>query len=229
MLSFLREQGYEDSSAAKQPAGGGAVPEAGEEPKKQEYLTVVAAQNKNVRKSTWLLAVLFGIGLLCLWFMIKKSAPQTAAATTAGMEEARIEMAITRLTGVRSEMFSGLEKIVKKFYEFSDVQQVEADELVKNPFKIETLLSDLKEAPDSGEFDIAPTAKDLELLTICQSDQGNCCVIDDRVLYEGDSIRGFKIRQISDSFVTLEWAPECNEGRLGPRLEGLEIVLKLSE
>jgi hypothetical protein len=41
-------------------------------------------------------------------------------------------------------------------------------------------------------------------------------MINDRILYERDSIRGFKVRQISDSFVKLE-------------SEGVEIVLKLSE
>jgi hypothetical protein len=41
-------------------------------------------------------------------------------------------------------------------------------------------------------------------------------MIDDKVLYEGDIIKGFKVRQISDDFVKLE-------------LEGLEIELKLSQ
>ena len=41
-------------------------------------------------------------------------------------------------------------------------------------------------------------------------------MIDDKILYEGDSIKGYKISQISDSFVKLE-------------LEGVEIVLKISK
>jgi len=41
-------------------------------------------------------------------------------------------------------------------------------------------------------------------------------MIDDRILYEGDSIRAFKVCQIGDSSVKLE-------------SEGMEIVLKLSE
>ena len=242
MLSFLREQGHEDSSAAKGPIAAGRTPaEAVEDSQEQEYLTV-AAQDKNVRKTTCLLAVLFGIGLLCLWFMIKKSAPQTATAEIVGTEEVQIEMAIARLTGVGSEMFRGLEKIVKKFYEFSDVQQVEVNELVKNPFAIEMLFSNSKGVADTEGFDIAPAAEDMELLTICRSEQGICCMIDDRMLYEGDSIGGFKVRQISDSFVKLvplepkkksltglEWDPKCNEEHLDARSESLEMILKLSE
>lgn len=44
----------------------------------------------------------------------------------------------------------------------------------------------------------------LQLLSIMQSDQGDCCMIGDKILYEGDSIEGFKVSQIGDSFVKLE-------------------------
>lgn len=225
MLSFLREQEIEDSSARKPSAtAGGISADSTGQIQRQEYITV-AAQGRNVRKTTTLLAVLFGIGLLCVWFMIKKTAPQAAVGST---EEARIEMAITRLTGVRTEMFDGLEKIVNKFYEFSNVRQVKADELVKNPFKHEMFLGDLKDIDNTeeGNSDInaemmrqrrlAQQAENMQLSSIMQSDTGNFCMIDDKILYEADSIRGFKLCHISDSFVELE-------------LEGVKIVLKLSE
>ena len=227
MLSFLREQGPEDSLVPKPPEAAGKKPADGtKETQEQEYLTV-ATQRKQVRKTTILLAVLFGIGLLSLWLMIKKSASQTAAASV-DTEEAQIETAITRLTGVRSEMFNRMDEIVKKFYEFSDVPQVQANELVKNPFELETFLGDVKVTPDTEERDYDSEAermrrqqlrqqtKNLELLSIMQSDQGNCCMIDDSILYEGDSIRGFRVCQIGDGFVKLK----CGD---------VEIVLKLSE
>jgi preprotein translocase subunit SecG len=195
----------------------------------QEYLTV-AARDKNVRRSTILLAGLFILGLLCLWFMIKKSSPQTATACfgQVSTEEAQIETAIARLVGVRSEMFNRMGEIVKKFYEFSDVQQVKVDELVKNPFKHEIFVGDLREKSDTekGNFGInaeimrqerlRQQTKDMQLLSIVATDAGKCCVIDDRRLYEGDSIRGFNVRQIGDSTVLLE-------------SDGVEIILKLSE
>ncbi|MHC4423943.1 MAG: hypothetical protein ACYSWR_04670 [Planctomycetota bacterium] len=59
-------------------------------------------------------------------------------------------------------------------------------------------------------------AKNMKLLSIMQSDEGNCCMIDDSILYEGDSIKGFRLKQISDSFVKLD-------------SKGVEIILKLSE
>ena len=227
MLSFLREQGPEDSLVPKPRKITGKRPaDSTKETQEQEYLTV-ATQGKQVRKTTILLAVLFSIGLLSLWFMIKKSAPQTAAASV-DTEEVQIEKAIKQLTGVRSEMFSRMDEIVKKFYEFSDVQQVPVGELLKNPFELERFLDTVMETSDTGEESpdieaermrqqrLRQQTKNLQLLSIMQSDQGNCCMIDDRILYEGDLIRGFKVCQIGDSFVKLE-------------LEGVEIVLKLSE
>jgi preprotein translocase subunit SecG len=187
----------------------------------QEYLTVAARDKKNVRRSTILLGGLFILGLLCLWFMIKKSSPQTAAASPGKVstEEAQIETAIAQLTGVRSEMFSRMDEIGKKFYEFSDVQQVKVDELVKNPFKHEIFLGSLKEKSDTEimrQGQLRQQTKDMQLLSIVATDTGKCCVIDDKRLYEGDSIRGFNVRQIGDSTVLLE-------------SDGVEIILKLSE
>ena len=223
MLPFLREQGFEmvkqpDDDTSKRPNSG---------QQEQEYITV-SAQGRNVRKTTYMLAVLFVIGLLCLWLMIKKSTPQTAEAKTANPAETQIEMAIARLTGVKSELFSGLDRILKKFYEFSDVQQVQVNELVKNPFKHEIFLGNLKKNSDNEkkgldideemmrQQQLIQQTKHLQLLSIMQSGRSNCCMIDDKILYEGDSIKSFKVSQIGDSFVKLE-------------SEGTEILLKLSE
>jgi len=241
MLSFLREQGAEKLSAQSPVDAPGRVnSEALENAPGQQYLTV-AAQNKNVRKSTILVAILFGIGLLCLWFMIKKSAPQAASASSTDTQETQIEAAIARLTGVSSELFSRMDQIVNKFYEFSDVLQVQVNELVKNPFELELFLSNLRGKVDSQEDDIdigaemirqqriRQKAKDMQLWTICQSEQGNCCMIDDKILYEGDLINSFRIIQIGDNFVKLKW----QDGKDYPPSEtpspGLEIILKLSE
>jgi len=228
MLSFLRDQVLEDSLPQKPSATAGkTTTDSAKGAQEQEYLTV-AAQEGRVRKGTILLVVLFSAGLLCLWFMIKKSAPQTASAETVSTEESQIEMAITRLIGVRSEMFSRMDEIVKKFYEFSDVQQVNVNELAKNPFKYEAFWGDVEKSPDAEgkgvsidasvirQQRIRQRAKNMQLLSIMQSDRGDCCVIDGKILYKGDSIKGFNVFQISGSFVKLE-------------SEGVEILLKLSE
>lgn len=254
MLSFLREQGSEKlpgpssaaSKAQKSNIAAGqidsdATKDAQTQGNSQEYLTV-AAQNKNVRKSTILVAVLFGIGLLSLLFMIKKSTPQAASASTDDTQETQISTAIARLTGVSSEMFSRMDQIVNKFYEFSNVLQVQVNELVKNPFELEMFLSSVKGKVNSQKNDIdidsemirqeriRQKAKDLQLLTVCQSEQGSCCMIDDKILYEGDSIKDFRIAQIGDKFVKLEWwEPKGVYETSETQSQGIEIILKLSE
>ena len=230
MLSFLREQGFEDDSikATGQNSGRDAKnrqspqsPDAQDDKEQQQYLTV-SAKGKNVRKMTMMLVVLFVIGLMCLMFMIKKSAPRQAAAASANDEQSQIEKAIERLTGVGSQMFKRMDQIVKKFYEFSDVEQVRVQELVKNPFERQLFLAEGADTSDTKDAELlrrqrlAQETKSLQLLTICQTDMGICCMIDDKILYEGDTIKGYKVTQITDDFVKLE-------------LDYVEIVLKLSK
>ncbi|MHC4396689.1 MAG: hypothetical protein ACYS1A_13650 [Planctomycetota bacterium] len=224
MLDFLREQQLKDPSEQKQTD---AVDETGadvgatEQAQEQEYFTV-AGKDENVRRSTILLAVLFGIGLLCLWYMIKKSTPQKAAAVAVSTEETQIEAAIARLGGVKSEMFNRMDEIVKKFYELSDVHQVQTNELVKNPFKHDlyfgsaTDFADAEESKFDSEQQLRETARNMQLFSIMRSEQGNCCMIDDKILYEGNTIRGFNVGQIGDNFVRLE-------------TEDMKIILKLLE
>lgn len=179
-----------------------------------EYFTV-AARSAVVRKTTYVLVGLFILSVVCLWLMVKKTAPRTAAA--AASDQTQIELAISRLTGVSSEMFHRMDQIVRKFYEFSDVQQVRVNDLVKNPFKHETFLGDLRAGQRKNpDRDVRQLTQDMQLLSIIQSDQGNCCMIDDRILYVGDSIRGFKVREIGDNAVKLQ-------------SQESEIVLNLSE
>ena len=221
MLSFLRDQGFGDSVVQETTKSSGSKAgesrdlkspdSSSEKAKEQQYLTV-AAQGKDVRKMTMLLAVLFVMGLLCLLFMIRKSVPQSATAASNSVEETQIEKAIKRITGVGSDMFKRMDQIVKKFYEFSDVQQVRVNELVKNPFEI--FLADAAKTPDTT-VEERPRPQ-LQLQAILQTDEGYCCMIEDKILYEGDTIKDFKVVQISDDFVKLE-------------LEGDQIVLKLSK
>jgi len=139
-------------------------------------------------------------------------------------------------------MFSRMDQIVNKFYEFSNVLQVQVNELVKNPFELEMLLSSLRPKVDSQKDDvdidaeiirqqqIRQKAKDMQISTICQYDQGSCCMIDGKILYEGDSIKGFRIAQIGDKFVKLEWCQPKGEFETSEtQSQGIEILLKLSE
>ena len=221
MLSFLRESNIGDLPA--EPAARDAQESGTGQKKEQEFLTV-ASNRKTVRKSTTLLAILFIIGLICLWFMIKKSAPKEAAGAENATEETRIETSIARLTGIKSEIFNSMDEIISKFYEFSDVLQVQVDQLLKNPFQLELFLSQTKSAAVEKPMIVDPEtilqqqirlkAKDMQLDSIMQSDSGKCCMINNKILYVGDSIEVFEVRQIEDTLVKLE-------------AEGIEIVLTM--
>jgi len=205
----MKDAGFRDSSAQKQAVG----PDGTEQEQDLEYLTV-ATREKNVRKTTYMLGILFIVGLFCLWFMIKNSEPQATTAAAPNAEETQIETAIARLTGASSEMFSRMDSIVKKFYEFSNVEQIKVNELVKNPFKREEFLDVLKAESGNQQSDrmdeilrqqqLKKQVKNLRLLSIMQSANGNCCMINDKILYEGNSIRDFKVRHVGDDYVELE-------------------------
>ncbi len=240
MLSFMREQ---DSSKASDRLSAGADPQnaaAGEGPEAQEYLTV-AANSQSLRRSTMLVAILVVIGLVCLLVMIRRSQPQAAAATENQGDQTKIEAAISRLTGVRSEMVGRADEIVKKFYEFSDVTQVRVGELVKNPFEVEGFSKDLSKAGASAEDPQAQAelirrqrlqqqASTLKLLSIMRSEQGGTsCMINDQILRQGDAIGGFLITRIGTNFVELAWPTNGGSGLGMPQTEETKITLKLSE
>jgi preprotein translocase subunit SecG len=220
MLSFMRDQGSDSNQDSSKENPSAATGQNG--PGEQEYIAIAPAKHQ-AQKSTVIVAVLFCIGLVCLGVMIKKSSPQTAGAAV--NEEAQIELALSKFGGSKSDMFSGVKKVVNRFYELSNIQQVGVGELAKNPFKHEMFLGEMMDGNDF-EFDsemmrrqrLKKEARGLELLSIMQagSDSERCCMIEDKILYKGDSIKGFKVRQISNNFVRLE-------------SEGVEILLRLEE
>lgn len=232
MLSFLREQG-----ASNLPEGPTSEigPAQGDT---QEYLTV-AANSKSLRRSTILVMILVAIGLAALGYMIRKSQPQAASAEPAADQD-QIEVAISRLTGVSAEMVSRMDEIVKRFYEFSDVFQVEVTELAKNPFEVAVAASATPEESTKRAEDkkaeavrllreqVTQRADALKLLSVMRSDSGDCCMINDRILREGETIEGFRVATIrgdsvdlTDLSLTPATSPE--------EAEVLKIQLKLAQ
>ena len=237
MLSFLRDPGAGELPAQKSADAAGKSPAQGADKSQEQEYVAVAVQGSSVRKTTTLLAVLFFVGIACLWFMIRKSAPQSASAEESQTDQAKVEAAITRITGVKSEMSNRMGEIVNKFYEFSEVPQVRVGELVKNPFELEMFLASLRRKLGASEGEMAANAelmrqqeiakqvKSLQLMSIMESKDRNCCMISNKLLYVGDRVGDFKVSVIGDSFVKLKWEPEGNSSGS----EDLEIVLKLSE
>lgn len=216
MLSYLRDPNLEELPAEQQTS---AAPK-----KEQEYLTV-ATRQKDVRRSTTILCVLFIIGLIGLGVMIKKSTPKAASAKTKDTEEVQIETAISKLLNLKSEMFGRMDEIVNKFYEFSNVFQVEVSQLVKNPFQLEDFLANLKKPSNKDsiidenmiwEAQARQKAKNMKLYSIMKSQKGVCCMIDNKILYEGDMIEDFEVKKIDTDSVLL-------------KMETVEITLNLSK
>jgi hypothetical protein len=183
--------------------------------------------------------ILIGIGVVCLWFMIRKSRPQAASAQQAD-EEAKIESAITRLTGVRAEMATKINEIVRKFDEFSDVLQVEVTELSKDPFDAQPYMKDIPEEIPTEVDDAAKaamlrrrkmqeSARQLKLISVMQSDGSSSCMINDAILREGDLVGDFRITAIGRDFVQLTWQPGAMLGQPASETEDLRIMLKLSQ
>ncbi len=221
MLNYLKQQGFAESLVQGGDESFDGAGDNSDKQNKEQHFTV-SDRKVRARNTTIMLALLFGVGLLCLWFMIKKSVPKAAAADVIdGRME--IEMAIARLDG-GTEVVGGMEDIIQEFYDFSDVDQVKAGELVKNPFKRDIFAGNPNgQLENSGvssevlrEQQLRKKAKSLELLSIMQAGPTRCCMIENKILYEGDSVEDFNIKQIGDGFVTLE-------------SDGLEIVLRISE
>ncbi len=246
-MSFSTEQNKEKSSKSFLTSilshGGGDScsqdsKESQDSEQVQEVECLTATGGKNVRKTTILVIIVFAVGLLGLLFMIKKTSPQSAGAA-AMSEDTQIEIAIAKLTGVKSEMFEGMELIVKKFYEFSDVQQIGVGELVKNPFNIDKQWGAIEADLETQETDtgfgvmelqsLRQRANKLRLLSILATeDSSYCCMIGDKILYEGDMIDGFRVKQISDGYVKLEWGHGYDD--VGFEMsESEEYLLKLSK
>ncbi len=216
MLEFLQELKEEEQTDQQ----GQITVEVADEPQRQEYLTVSTDENK-VRKNTIVLAVLSVLGLLSLVFMIVKSRPDSAGAEAVKTDQSQIETAIAELTGVKTEMFSRIDEIVRKFEEFSDIEQVKVEELAKNPFRYERFSAMSHSGGGEAGFDFGSLlaqqqSADMELVSIMQTENGRCCMINDKILYEGDTIKGFTVSKISERSVEL-------------KASGMKVTMKLME
>ncbi len=219
MLSFQKSEQDLDNigndSKGTKPADKGPV-DSGE-----QFITV-ADKAKQVNKTTKMLVLLSVIGLLCLWFMIKSASPDSAEAEEQNPEEMRIEMAIAELTGIEADGTGQVDSILRKFNEMAGFEQVKAEELVKNPFAVEDFLGGLDSSADSDDIQDAfsqprVSSGELYLVTIMESPRGNSCMINDELLYEGDTIKGLEITKIGSDFVELASG------------ENTRITLKLDE
>ena len=98
-----------------------------------------------------------------------------------------------------------------RFYQFNNVDQVGVEELKKNPF-IRGEMDSVPGSSDTGtqqqeqiQQEAQVIAMGLELWSITETPKGMCCMIDDKVLYQGDTYRSMTVKSITDKIVTLEY------------------------
>ena len=211
MLSYLKEE--KGVPASSDMGTDGATTSA------QDYMTV-SGHGKKVKQSTIVLAVLFGIGGLGLWFMVQKTTPAKADAQTTE-DSSQLDAAIAQLKTMQSEMDSQMNSVAGRFYQFSNVEQVAVDELKKNPFKLEldysaTGQSDKNPKQEQLQQEAQIRSMGLELWSITATPKGMCCMIDDKVLYQGDTYREMNVTSINDNTVMLTY-------------QGIPIELKLDQ
>ncbi len=220
MLSYLQEGHAQEPDGDTTSDGQPVADQAGDQPVSQQsdYLTV-SGYGQKLRQSTLLLIAVFGIGALGVWFMVKKTTPVQALA--ADNDQSQLDAAIAQLNGMQSEMNTQMDSAVGRFYQSSSVGQIGVDELKKNPFKREagsgvSVVSELDLQQRRLEGQIRQIAAGLQLWSITATPRGVCCMINDKVLYVGDTIEGLAVAQIGEKEVKLE-------------LDGVSIQLKMDE
>jgi preprotein translocase subunit SecG len=205
MMSFMRQESESDVTSANGSDGKDVSGRAGES--QDDYL-LPSNNVKNVKRNTMVLGVLFVAGILSLVFMIKRVNPSTANAAISD-DALQIESAVANLSGIQTEMGSKLSEVVSKISSLSDIEQVEVDQLQKNPFRHSSVIDfdmielDMGDKSQSSFGQRVTKKVELRLWTIMSSGKGRSCMINNEILYEGDSISGFRVKRIGDDFVDL--------------------------
>jgi preprotein translocase subunit SecG len=203
MLSFLKEGqlkplGGEPELPANQATEGG---------NQSDYLTV-AGHGKKLKQSTTLLIILFVVGTAGVWMMIRKAAPAQAAASQKKDDVAEIETAVAQLNGMQNEVNNQMKSVTTRLNHLSQVGQVGVEDLRKNPFIID-VTAEVAGGTNLAQKQMAESlmrqkAAAFELWSISESPRGLSCMINDKVLYTGDLIDGFVVKEIRATSVLVE-------------------------
>lgn len=188
----------------------------------QDYLTV-ASHGKKLQQSTMILVVLFLVGGAGVWFMIKKTVP-TSANAAPSQDQVQLDAALAQLKNMKTEMNSEMDSVVGRFHDFGKVDQVSVDELKKNPFKREIageqeeVLAENDAQNELKRLQAAAQkqASQLELWSITSTPKGDCCMINNKLLYVGETVNEFTIKQVNKKSVLLDY-------------NGILVELKMSE
>ncbi|MHC5100270.1 MAG: hypothetical protein ACYSOG_00350 [Planctomycetota bacterium] len=202
MLSYLKD-GNQLPASTDMPDGDQAASNT------EDYLTV-SGNSQKVRRSTMIVAIVFAVGALGIWLMVKKTTPAAANAEPS-QNQVQLETALAQLDSMKAEMDSQMDSVSGRFYQFNNVDQVGVEELKKNPFIRGQFDSD-PDSSGSGNQNMAQIQQEaetikigMELWSITATPKGMCCMIDDKVLYQDDTYRSMTVKSITAKTVTLEY------------------------
>ena len=203
MLSYLKDEN-------KLPVASD-MPDAGDEATNQQDYLTVSGQGQKVKQGTLVLGILFAVAGLGIWFMVKQTTPATATAETS-QDQSQLESALAQLHKMQSEMDAQMDSVAGRFSQFSNVEQVAVEELKKNPFKRETDYANEGSASNEESQRVELLQQEaqvlsmgMELWTITATPKGDCCMIDDKVLYVGDTYKEMTVDAIGKKSVTLTY------------------------
>ena len=141
--------------------------------------------------------------------MVKKTTPAAANAETTQSQE-QLDTALAQLNAMQNEIDSQMDSVNGRFYQFNNVDQVAVDELKKNPFKRELdYVVDKDNTASQQAEQIYQEAQvismGLQLWSITETPKGMCCMIDDKVLYKGDTYKEMTVESIESKIVKLSY------------------------
>lgn len=200
MLSYLKDD--RDGQDKHQRSGDEQSDHVNQDQVGQDEYLMPSGNTTLARQGTMILIALFVVGAGAVFFMVKKVVPaQAEAADTT--QHTKIESSIAKLNGIQTKMNGKLDQVAEKIYNLSNVKQLGEDDLLKNPFVHKTTSS------FGVEKEIVNTKKEVKninvkLWSIMESDQGRCCMINNKLLYEGDRIQGMTVVAIGKKTVQLQ-------------------------
>ena len=178
----------------------------------QGDILVPSNSGNSVKNTTIVLMVLFTVGAGCLWFMIKKTSPDSADAAVE-TEEVQIDTAIAKITNIKKQMDQDMGQIVEKFNQINQVEQVAVSELTKNPFRQNISINVSDNNDNTAEMNrnrlekiraqVNDEAKKLRLQSLMSQGPQPCCMLNDKLYYIGDTVKGFEVVKINEQSLDL--------------------------
>jgi len=201
-------QAYETEQWSEASASEMAAAESAE----QQYSV---ADKNNVNRSAVILLItcLMGVGAIYLFGLRNK--PKEATAQEQEVE-AKVDQVLAKLVDQQKKdetrkMFQDTDNMVQVFYDYPAKQQVEVEELQRNPFSRilakDEGANDVDEALKRREqlrIELSEKSAKFVLQSVLQGKKGFICQIDGNIYNEGEIIDGvFKIKKVQSESVIL--------------------------